>query len=361
MRNQTNQGAPTPQKRATDKAREFDEPLFVSCIIAGGMGAGLLVPGLADALAPAVLSSLFVIVLSSLVPFRSMLSKQLLNLNGSLLRVVGWLQLALPVLVYTLSIVLNVPKDIVPFVLLSACSGAVFASPALAHLFGLDRGQAARIMILSTVLMPISLSIFVGPLVGLDNLLAFEAFGLRVAIFLLLPLLFVLVLRGFERVMNRKNSASVSEAASTRIDTYATRVGMMALAVFAAGIMQGVAEGWANDPGVTLALFAGALTVNLGMMFATRLALHPLGSDVAHTASIIAMTRNVGLAYAMTASFFGPSLAQYVALCQVPLLIGPVVMRLHKGATEARMKQREKVDAQAHLQHSLVTAERNAL
>lgn len=320
----------------------FDESLFVSCIIAGGMGAGLMVPGLADMLAPAVLSSLFVIVLASLVPFRAIMSKQLLNLNGSLLWVVGWLQLALPVLVYTLSIVLNVPDDILPFVLLSACSGAVFASPALAHLFGLDRGQAARIMILSTVLMPISLCIFVGPLVGLDNLIAFEIFGLRVALFLFLPILFVLILRGFERLINRgkENGVQADESAS-RIDTYATRVGMMALAVFAAGIMQGVAEGWANNPGITISLFIGALTVNLGMMFATRLALHPLGDDVAHTASIIAMTRNVGLAYAMTASFFGPGLAQYVALCQVPLLIGPVIMRLHKGAAEARTRRRQ--------------------
>ncbi|MEM9734441.1 MAG: hypothetical protein AAF903_13290 [Pseudomonadota bacterium] len=361
MRNQTSTGIATPKNRSTDVVSDFDESLFVSCIIAGGMGAGLLVPGLADALAPAVLSSLFVIVLSSLVPFRSMLSKELLNLNGSLLRVVGWLQLALPVLVYTLSIVLNVPKDILPFVLLSACSGAVFASPALAHLFGLDRGQAARIMILSTVLMPISLSIFVGPLVGLDNLVAFEVFGMRVAFFLLLPFVFVLILRAFERLANRNKEQHVQEAASDRIDTYATRVGMMALAVFAAGIMQGVAEGWANDPGFTIALFAGALTVNLGMMFATRLALHPLGSDVAHTASIIAMTRNVGLAYAMTASFFGPSLAQYVALCQVPLLIGPVVMRLHKGAADARVKRREEEDAQAHLHHVAPATERSAI
>lgn len=312
-------------------ARAFDESLFVSCIIAAGMGAGLLVPGLTDLLAPAVLPSLFFIVLSSLIPFRSMLSGSLLEAPSQLIKVVLWLQFAMPILVLAICMALRVPEFIKPFVLLSACSGAVFASPALAHLFGLDRGQAARIMILSTLLMPFSLALFVGPLIGMDNLYAFEIFALRVAIFLLVPLALVVSLSVFERVSGKTGSDEANQAYSKAVDLYATRLGMFALAVFAAGIMQGVAETVASDPGMMLALFVGALIVNMGMMTTTRLALHPLGADVAHTASIIAMTRNVGLAYAMTATFFGPTLLQYVAVCQVPLLLGPVILRLRDG------------------------------
>ena len=304
--------------------RGFDEALFVSVVIAAGMGAGLLVPGLANTLAPLLLPSLFVIVLASLFPFRSVLVRSLLGFDRHVVVVVAWLQLALPVLVLAGGVVLHVPDRIMPFVLLSACSGAVFATPTLAGLFDLDRANAARIMILSTILMPISICLFVGPLVGLDNAEAFKTFGLRVTMFLIVPALLVLAYHMIEL----GGLKSLSEAA----DRQAPRVGVLALSVFAVAIMAGVAEGFASDPGHTISLFAGALCVNFGMLIITRLALGQLGADTAHTASIVAMTRNVGLAYAMVAAFFGPELATYVALCQVPLLVGPLIVRLRFSA-----------------------------
>lgn len=301
-------------------ARSFDEPLFVSVAIAAGMGAGLFVPGLANFLAPLLLPSLFVIVLGSLFPFRAVLAKSLFGYDRHALVVVAWLQCALPVLVLAGGMVLNVPQHVLPFILLSACSGAVFATPTLAGLFGLDKAQAARIMVLSTVLMPLSICIFVGPLIGLDNIEAFKNFGMRVFVFLIVPGLLILGYRAVER-RTLQRFAPV-------MDVQAPRIGMLALSVFAVAIMAGVAEGFASEPGVMFSLFLGALCVNMGMLIMTRFALGGLGAETAHTASIVAMTRNVGLAFAMVGAFFGPELATYVALCQVPLLVGPLIVRL---------------------------------
>ena len=303
-----------------DGAKTFDEALFVSVIIAAGMGAGLLVPGFANMVAPLLLPSLFVIVTASLLPFRTVLVRSLLGFDRHVVVVVAWLQIALPILVVAGGTVLQVPRDIMPFVLLSACSGAVFATPTLAGLFDLDRARAARIMIMSTLLMPISICLFVGPRVGLDNIGAFQTFGYRVFVFLVIPALLVLGYRLIE--------LGGLKGASEQADRQAPRVGVVALSVFAVAIMAGVAEQFASHPSHTLALFLGALCVNFGMLIITRLALGSLGADTAHTASIVAMTRNVGLAYAMTAAFFGPDLATYVALCQVPLLVGPLIVRL---------------------------------
>ena len=317
------------------ETRPFDEPLAVSAVIAAGMAMGLLVPGLADGLRSMLLPSLFVIVLASLLPFRSVAIGKLASLNGHVVLVVLWLQGALPVLVFAGSLALDVPIAIMPYIMLSACSGAVFASPALAGLFGLDRDHAARIMILSTLLMPVSLSVFVGPMVGLDNAQAFATFGQRVVLFLVVPGVIVFAVRAVETMFAKRTTLVCDADCVSRLDVYATRASMLGLSVFAAAIMAGVAESAANDPGHALSLFTGALLVNVGMMVVTRLALTPLGAAVAHTASIIAMTRNVGLAYAMTATFFGPELAQYVALCQVPLLIGPVIVRLRNASMPA--------------------------
>lgn len=299
----------------------FDEPLLIAVIVAVGMGSGLFVPGLASAVAPALLPSLFVLALTSLLPFRSVLVSSLFGFDRSVMMIVLWLQIALPLLVLASGVVLNVPASIVPFVLVSACSGAVFATPTIAGLFDLDRDRAAKVMILSTILMPVSLCAFVGPFVGLDNVEAFSVFGTRVALFLVVPAVLVLVVRAVE--LPRRTARSAAS-----IDRCSTRVGALALAVFAVAIMDGVAESAASEPLDMLSLFVGALVVNLGMMMVTRLALNGMGTDVAHTASIVAMTRNVGLAYGMVAAFFGPELAQYVALCQVPLLVGPAIVRL---------------------------------
>ena len=313
--------AGTPAADAADSGTAtFDEPLFVSAVIAGGMGAGLMVPGLANMLAPLLLPSLFLIVLGSLMPFRSVLASALFSFDRQALVVVLWLQIMLPIIVLAGGTVLDVPGHLMPFVLLSACSGAVFATPTLAGLFALDRARAARIMILSTLLMPVSISVFLGPLIGLDNAAAFETFGMRVVLFLVVPSLLILAYAAIER-----RGAS----AMTRIaDVQAPRMGMCALSVFAIAIMAGVAEGFASEPGRMLSLFLGALVVNMGMLIVTRFALGSLGNDTAHTASIVAMTRNVGLGFAMVGAFFGPELATYVALCQVPLLIGPLIVRL---------------------------------
>ena len=299
---------------------KFDEALFVSVMIAAGMGAGLMVPDLANRLAPLLLPSLFVIVLASLFPFRAELVRSLLGFDRQVAIIVAWLQLALPTLVMAGGIALHIPDVIMPFVLLSACSGAVFATPTLAGLFDLDRAHAARIMILSTVLMPVSICLFVGPLIGLDNVEAFKVFGLRVLVFLIVPALIVVAYR----MVELGGLKSFSDTA----DRQAPRIGMLALSVFAVSIMAGVPEGFAHDPGLTMSLFLGALCVNFGMLVVTRLALGKLGAESAHTASIVAMTRNVGLAFAMVGAFFGPELGIYVALCQVPLLVGPLIVRL---------------------------------
>ena len=304
----------------TESGAAFDEALFVSVMIAVGMGAGLLVPDLANSLAPLLLPSLFVIVLASLFPFRAELVRSLLSFDRQVAIIVAWLQIALPTLVVAGGIALQIPSSIMPFVLLSACSGAVFATPTLAGLFDLDRAHAARIMILSTILMPVSICLFVGPLIGLDNVEAFRVFGLRVLVFLIVPALLVVAYHMVE--------LGGLKTLSEKADRQAPRVGVLALSVFAVTIMAGVPEGFAHDPGLTLSLFLGALCVNFGMLVVTRLALGKLGAASAHTASIVAMTRNVGLAFAMVGAFFGPELGIYVALCQVPLLVGPLIVRL---------------------------------
>ena len=320
--------APT-QATASAGERAFDDSLFSAVLVAAGMLAGVAVPGLAAMLSPLLLPSLFVIILTSLFPLRKVIGTSLFSFDLSTLAAVAWLQFVLPGLVLAISAILTVPDEIVVFVLFTACCSTVFASPTIADMVGLSRLTASRIMVLSTLVAPISIAAFLGPFMGVFDLAALKVFAERVGIYLIIPLGIVTILA----MVEGPRVARVYDLA----ERGSQRIGMMALAIFAVALMNGTPEKFAADPVLMLAMFAGVLLLNLGMALSS---LFVFGMRLRRTARLIALVstmRNVGLGMALVAAFFGPDLACYVALCQVPLMVLPMLFRLANGGrTEAQ-------------------------
>ena len=288
------------------------------------MLAGFAVPGLAAALNPFLLPSLFVIILTSLFPLRATIGTSLLSFDLSTLFAIIWLQFCLPLIVLAVSMILGVPDEITVFVLFTACCSTVFASPTIASLIGLSRMKATRMMILSTLVSPISIAAFLGPYMGVFDVAAMGVFAERVGVFLILPLGLVVLLAMFEH--RRVKPAYLA------VERGSQQAGMLALAVFAVALMKDTPEKFAAEPLLMLAMLAGILTVNLGMAL---MSLFVFGMKMDRTARLIALVstmRNVGLGMALVASFFGPELACYIALCQVPLMILPLFFRLTRTA-----------------------------
>ena len=71
--------------------------------------------------------------------------------------------------------------------IVTACSGSLFASPALAALLDLDRRQALQCMVLSTLVMPLSLFVFLSVFHGGKVQIDLQVYALRILIYLLLP------------------------------------------------------------------------------------------------------------------------------------------------------------------------------
>ena len=304
---------------------EFDQSLFSSTLVAGGMAAGFVVPGLAEALRPLLLPSLFVIMIASLFPMRNDIGSTLLTRDKRAFAAVTWLQLWLPAGVLAASLILQVPQNIMVFVLFSACCSTVFASPTIARLLDLDQVLATRIMILSTLAAPFSIAVFMGPVVKGIDLASLSVFAERVGLFLIVPMGLVCLLALVERPKLRPAYRAADKASQL--------TGMIALSIFAIALMDDVPQKFAEDLPLMGAMFVGVIGVNVGMAVVSVYVFNQAKFETAFLLGLLSMMRNVGLGLAMVSSFFGSELACYIALCQVPLMIVPLFVRLRATRT----------------------------
>ena len=247
---------------------KIDERMIALGILALSIISGLAVPKLSMLFEPVALPSLFLVVIFSLVPFAPIERAELTAVSHDVWRILAWQQLALPCLVISVGIISRFPDSIISLMIVTACSGALFASPALASLLDLDRRSALQCMVLSTLAMPFSmygfLSVFKGTTASLDLL----TYAIRVLIFLMIPSVFFLVFR----------QVCVRMPASARVttETFSRWAVIASLAVFGIGMMRSVAEQLADSPFQVLFYLVLTATMCLGMLFV----IHVLLGDV---------------------------------------------------------------------------------
>jgi predicted permease len=135
-------------------------------LLAFGIIIGLLSPRLAGAFQPLALPALFLVVVFSLIPFARLPTHELVEIDRGTLRIVAWQMGVLPAIVVAAAVVLRLSDNVIMLLVVAACGGSLFASPALAQMLDLDRKQALQCMLLSTMVTPISLYAFLSILRG---------------------------------------------------------------------------------------------------------------------------------------------------------------------------------------------------
>lgn len=301
---------------------KLDERTCALLLLALSIIVGIVWPPLAIILEPFALPALFFVVLFSLVPFAQLAPRELVSVTPNVLRVLVWQLLVLPMLVVALGTLCRLPGPIISLLVVTACSGALFASPALAALLDLDQRQSLQCMVLSTLIMPISLygflwlSTFEGAKIALD----LEVYIARILIYLVVPG----ILFGFYRVIDRRMSHQV-RLHSLGISRWAV---VVSLAVFGIGMMKSVAEHMVSNP-TQVFFFLGLTTVLcVGMLVLTTIVMHRFGLGAALTAAILSGFRNVGLGYALIGDMCGPELSVYVGIGLLPVFTAPLFIKL---------------------------------
>ena len=301
--------------------RFFDERTLASALLACAVLLGMALPSSASILKPYALPALFLVVVLSLIPFAKLPIDNLFSMRAPVLRVVAWQQFALPCIVISVAIVAKLPDTIIVFTVVTACSGALFASPALAELLHLNRQRALQCMVLSTLLTPISLFLFLSLFRDASTALNIAMYIERIAVFLIAPF----VLFAAYRIVATR---CVPDALDEKLNFISRWGVIVALIVFCIGIMSDVSDEFGRAPQVVLFDLAIATLVCSGMLLLTVIVMYRFGQDEALTAGIVVGFRNVGLGYALVGDAIGHQLAVYVGISMLPMFVTPVIIRV---------------------------------
>ena len=308
------------KKPESDAAREL-APFILAVVIS----IGAVAPPLANALEPLAFPALFLLLVFSLSLLDDRPERILGKIDMLSVKIVIWQLFAVPAVVLLLSFATAMPSELRMILLISATASSVFASPAIVHILGLDTFLATRSMVLSTLLMPVSLLLF-GVIAGALPLeLAISEYLFRVGIFLIVPLVLSSVWRRFAESLAPKKRASVS--------VWSYWGSIAALSVFGIGVLVPIHEAWGHDF-TRVVVYTGVAILFGFVVFGMSVTLFVRsGFKRSNTAGMLGAARNVGLSFAILGPTIGAEVALYVAVCQFPIFLMPVILRLVGGLT----------------------------
>jgi len=283
-------------------------------VLAGSVFAGLLLPDLASLLRPlmeaAVVTSLTLSMLRIDWP-------AILSWGGRPARAgaaLGWIMLAAPALTLFAVGALGVPAGLAVALVFAAAAPPVTASPAFALLLGLDAALALVVLVIGTALLPLTLGPVAFWLLDLELTVGLGPFLLRIAVFIGLPFLI--------------SGVALRALGRERMDAHAGEINgaiVLALVVFAVGIMDGVTARLLADPETVLLFAAAAFALNFALQALGTAAFLWMGRRQALTMGLSSGYRNMAIMLVLTAGIAGPDMWLYVAMAQLPMYVLPML------------------------------------
>lgn len=300
-------------------------PRHTAKLLLLGILTGLLVPALAHALRPLLQPAVMGLLTLALLRVDWHALGQELRRPLPTLTIVVWLLVGSPLLMAAVVSLLAPPPALAAGLVLMAASSPVLSAATLSLLFGLDATLALAAMVLATLAVPLSLPPLLAALVDVRLSVSALHIALRLGVVIGVPIGLALVLR-------RLIGAPRLRAGAVYLDG----LSLLALLVFAIGVMDGVQVIAAASPLKVLGFTAAAFLSNLGLQGVTALGFSWLGRRRAVTAGLLAGNCNMALllaalpqlGYADTALFFAiGQLPIYI----LPILLGPLYRRLGGG------------------------------
>ena len=307
--------------------RNIDGQTVGSGLLAIGTIGALFVPSVSGLFAPYALSALFLVVCFSLISLVESPRLDFLFMDKRTWIIVGWQQVVLPGIVLAIAILTEVPEGTASLMIVTASAGSLFASPMLAGLLDLNRRRALQAMILSTLVMPATLYVFLTILNGAHAELDLYEYIRRATIYLAIPVAVLWIYAFITRFLHQEVVAHIAE--SSRWGS------LVALLVFIVGIMQPVTQQLSTNPTHILFYLSIVSALSVGMYLLTVIVMYRFGIREAMTASVLSGFRNVGLCLALVGDMLGPELALYVGVSMIPVAVAPAIIRLMFGGAES--------------------------
>ena len=287
-------------------------------LVAASLFVGLAIPGLAALCKPLLGPTIVALVTLSFLRVDPAELRVHWTRPALIAIATVWLMLVVPALLGLLFLALGVearlPGLYFMLVLQMAAPG-LMSSPAIASLMGLDAALTLATLIVSFAVTPFTASLFSHVFLG-RSLASPAAFGLR---------LFLIIAgsAAAAAIVRRIAGRAAIERQRLAIDG----LSVIALFIFAAAAMDGVAAHARAAPLMVVGLLALSFALALGLIGLTALVFAPAGRGRAFAIGLIAGNRNVGLMLAAT-GFHAPDLGWlYFGLAQFPIYLLPHLLK----------------------------------
>lgn len=287
-------------------------------VLMAGLAAGILLPDLAGTLSlwlPQLVIGIIFLAALRLSPgdIRGLFSN-----TGKSLGLILILQLALPLCV--LAVVYATGQQNTPLALvliLFASAPPILGSPNLSAIMGLNAALAMQILIIGTVLLPLTvLPVFwLLPALGAFENILYAA--LRLFLSIMLAGTGALVVRRL--VLPRPTAAAVKSMDGASV---------IGLSVVVIALMPAVAGAATSNTSAFALWFLAALVVNFGTQIAAyHITRTRMPTREAGTVSFIAGNRNIALFFTALPPEITAPLLVFLGCYQVPMFFTPIVMR----------------------------------
>jgi BASS family bile acid:Na+ symporter len=292
-------------------------------LLALGVLLGLVFPALADLARPLMPTTIFLIVLGTLLRIDSQAVVATLRRPSLSVLLPAVVMVACPLVVGVAGHALNLGPEIALAAVLAVSAPPSSGTAAVARMLGLDGAVPLVVTVLSMVLAPVTVPLLAGWFGGLE-ISALEL-ALRLA----------LLIGGAEGVafLVRRHAAPVLAAHGGMVDG----VIVAALLVFAVATMADIRAQIAAD--------VQAATLCLGLAFACNIALQAAGAVLLPgnlsqrlTVGLILGNRNVGLVWSALGAAASPRMALYFAATQFPIYLLPRLIETLIGRDTGKAK-----------------------
>ena len=283
-----------------------------------GLVAGFALPGLAQAMKPALPAMVAGLIFVSALRIGMKAAVGNLAQAGDSLRRVLAMQIAVPLVAVAVFWVVPVPAPVAIALILAMCGCSISGGPTFSVMLGFDPAPAMRLLILGTALLPLTiLPIFwLTPALGSPTEVIVAALRLTVVIGACVAAAFWVRRQFFPDPAPQTVAALDSLAA-------------LSLAVIVVGLMSAVGPTLRNDPTALIGWLALAFAVNYGQQIASYLLLR--GQEDAAQVSIVAGNRNIALFLVALPTGITDQILIFIGCYQVPMYLTPVVMKALYG------------------------------
>jgi len=289
---------------------------YATFILAAGVFAGLVWPGLAAVLKPLLAPSVWgLLFLASIRVDWAEVAVQGRR-PTAIAAVVGWLLMISPTVMAALMWWTGAPPGLVAALVLMAAAPPIMSSPAFSVLLGLDGSLSLVVMVAATVLAPLVL-----PMVALEILNLPLAVGageliVRLGAMIGSALLAAAIVRRLAGTHTLARSAHWMDG-----------VAVVLLLLFAVAIMDGVTNRFVEEPSHVLLFLTVTFAAYIGFQGVGAAAFSFLGRRPALTVGFSSGNRNMALLLAVLPAGVDPDIPLYFALGQLPIYIMPAVLR----------------------------------